>query len=134
MEGLTCNKEEKNKRYSILHFNVDVRNISGNSFLKTRNICRIIKKYIYKENFQKFCEDKKKLTTRVVQKVKSHIFVFFFKQRQNKLPRRECSGGLYDHTVKIMFLIIFRLVKVELPEGGAAKFEMCVIICFLHAG
>ncbi len=79
------------------------------------------------------------LYTRAVQKVKSCIFcLFFFKQHWNKLPRGECSGGLYDHTVKIWRLYVcsslcFSLVKVELPVAGAAKFEVFVVICFLHA-
>ncbi len=32
-----------------------------------------------------------------------------------------------------MFLIYFCLVKVELSVAGAAKFEMCVVLHFLHA-
>ncbi len=33
----------------------------------------------------------------------------------------------------VCFLPYFSLVKVELPVAGAAKFEMCVVISFLHA-
>ncbi len=70
-----------------------------------------------------------------VQKVRSRIFCLFFRQHWNKLPRGECSGGLYDHTVKIWRLYVcfsssFNLVKVELPVADAAKFEMCVVIHF----
>ncbi len=36
--------------------------------------------------------------------------------------------GLY-----VCFSSCFSLVKVELPVAGAAKFEMCVVIHFLHA-
>ncbi len=66
------------------------------------------------------------------------IFCLFFRQRWNKLPRGECLGGLYYHTVKIgrfyvCFTSCFSLVKVELPVVGAAKFEICVVIRFLHA-
>ncbi len=43
-----------------------------------------------------------------------------------------------DHTVKIWRLYVcfsscFSLVKVELLGAGAVKFEMCVVIPFLHA-
>ncbi len=71
-------------------------------------------------------------------KIKVQYFLSFFRQHWNKLPRRECSVGLYDHTVKIWKLHVcfsscFSLVKVELSVNGAAKFEMCVSIHFLHA-
>ncbi len=76
--------------------------------------------------------------TRAIQKVRFHIFCLFFRQHWNKLPREECSGDFYGHTVKIWslyecFSSCFSLVKVELPVAGAAKFEMCVVIRFLHA-
>ncbi len=79
-----------------------------------------------------------KRTMKAVQKVRSRIFCLFFRQHWNKLPRGECSGGLYDHTIKIWKLCVcfssyFSLVKVELPVTGAIKFEMRMVIHFLHA-
>ncbi len=76
--------------------------------------------------------------TMVVQKVRSHIFCLFFRQHWFKPPRGECSGGLNDYTVNIWRLNVcfsscFTLVKVELPVADVAKFEMCVVIRFLHA-
>ncbi len=75
------------------------------------------------------------LNTRAVQKVRSRIFCLFFRQHWSKLPQGECSGGLYNYTVKIWRLYIcfsscFSLVKVELPVAGATKFETCVVIRF----
>ncbi len=63
------------------------------------------------------------------------VFVFFFRQHWNKLPRGECSGGLYDQTVKIWRLCVFfsscfSIVKVKLPVAGAAKFEIRVVMFF----
>ncbi len=77
------------------------------------------------------------LCMRAVQKVRSHIFVFFFRPYWNKLPRGDYSGGLYDYTVKIWKLYVcfsscFSLLKVELPVAGAAKFEMLKLIHFFY--
>ncbi len=70
-------------------------------------------------------------------KRRSRIFCLFFGLHWNRLPRGEFLGGLYHHTVKIWrhvcFSSYFSLVKVELPVAGAAKFEKCVVIYFLHA-
>ncbi len=65
------------------------------------------------------------------------FFVLFFRQHWKKLPREECSRGLYDHTVKVWRLYVcfsscFSLVKVELSVAGATKFGMCVVVRFLH--
>ncbi len=56
---------------------------------------------------------------------------FFFRQHWNKPPRGECSGGLYNHSVKIWrlyvcFSLCCSLVKMELSLAGTTKFEMCV--------
>ncbi len=76
-------------------------------------------------------------TTRAVQKVRSCVFCLFFRQHWNELPRGEYSGGFYDHTVKIWRLYVcfsscFNPIKVKLSVSGAAKFEMCGVIHFLH--
>ncbi len=57
------------------------------------------------------------------------------RQHWNKLQRGECSGGLYNYSIKtwrfyVGFLLHFSLVKVELLVAGAAKCEMRAVICF----
>ncbi len=77
------------------------------------------------------------MITRAAQKVRFRIFGLFFRQHWNKLPRGECSGDFYDHTVKIWRLVCFSScfsqVKVELLVAGATNFEMRVVIRYLHA-
>ncbi len=48
------------------------------------------------------------------------FFVYFFRQHWNKLLRGECSGGLYDDTVKIWKLCMF-LIMLQSSKSGVAS-------------
>ncbi len=84
-------------------------------------------------------KDRHLWNTKVVQKVRYLLFfIFFFRLHWNELPKGECSGGLYDYSVKIWrlfvcFSLFFSLVRVKFPVADAPKFEICVVIHFLHA-
>ncbi len=69
--------------------------------------------------------------TRAVQKIRAYIFnLFFGATLKNKLPRGECSRGLYDHNVRIwtlcMFLIVLRSSKSEVASSWCCQiWDVC---------
>ncbi len=63
-----------------------------------------------------------------------YFLTFFLRQHWTKLLREECSGGLYDHTLKIWKLnVCFSSCVSEVARSWSAKFEMYVVIHFAHA-
>ncbi len=57
IQELTCNREKKRNIKALLHFYIDVRNISGNFYGNTWNIHRKIKKSMYSWNFKNLYVD-----------------------------------------------------------------------------
>ncbi len=112
------NFEEGNERITFFSF-----------FEISRKCCKF---YKYFDEIKEWNE-----STSAVQKVWSHSFCLFFLGNpeinyQGENVQEVCTTTLKIWRLYVCFSSCFSLVKVELPVVGAAKFEMCVVIRFLH--